>query len=82
MFVNFGLEMAPVTPEMRARYNLMRSSRVWSLQRGSRQQHQCRNGDHAGARHGGPTPDDVLTRVSNERGQKRSFVLMLLSEPA
>jgi hypothetical protein len=27
------------------------------------------------------TPDDILTGVSNERGQKRPFVPMLLSEP-
>jgi S1-C subfamily serine protease len=79
--------MAPVTDEMRARYSLDAQQQGVVATAVAIGSVAADNDINAGA----PivqvrdtavaTPDDVLTRVSNERGQKRPFVRMLLSEP-
>jgi serine protease Do len=87
-FVNFGLAMAPVTPEMRARYNLDAQQQGVVATAVAIGSVAADNNINAGTvimqvrDTAVATPDDVLTRVSNERGQKRPFVPMLLSEPA
>jgi serine protease Do len=86
-YVNFGLKMEAVTPELRARYNLDARQQgvvATAVAMGSVAADKTINAgavivqvrDTAVA-----SPDDVLTAVANERSQKRPSVPMLLSEP-
>ncbi|HEY2618990.1 MAG TPA: trypsin-like peptidase domain-containing protein [Acetobacteraceae bacterium] len=87
-FVNFGLEMAPVTPEMRARYNLDAQQQGVVATAVAIGSVAADNDINAGTVIVQvrdtivDTLNDVLTSVSIERGQKRPFVPMLLSEPS
>ena len=85
--VNFGLEMAPITPELRARYHLDARQQgvvATAVAIGSA---AADNDINAGAVIVQvrdtlvASPDDVLRSVANERARKRSSVPMLLSEP-
>jgi serine protease Do len=87
-FVNFGLEMAPVTAQVRARYNLDAGQQgvvATAVAIGSL---AADNDINAGTVivqvRDTPvaSPDDVLQGVASERAQKRTSVPMLLSEPA
>ena len=86
-YVNFGLKMAAVTPELRTKYNLDARQQgvvATAVAMGSVAADNTINPgavivqvrDTAVA-----SPDDVLTAVANERSQKRPSVPMLLSEP-
>jgi serine protease Do len=85
-FINFGLEMAAVTPELRARYNLDAQQQgvvAIAVAMGSV---AADNGINAGAvivqvrDTVVASPEDVLKSVNNERLQKRPSVPVLLSE--
>jgi serine protease Do len=86
--VNFGLETAAVTPELRARYHLGAQQQgvvVTGVAIGST---AANNDINAGALieqiRDVPvgSPDDVMKSVDNERKQQHQFVPILLAEPS
>jgi serine protease Do len=85
-FVNFGLEMAAVTPEIRARYNLDAQQEGVVATAVAMGSVAADNGINAGAvivqvrDTAVVSPDDVLKSVNNEREQKHLSVPILLSE--
>ena len=87
-YVNFGLKMESVTPELRARYNLDARQQGVVATAVAMGSVAADNTINAGAvivqvrDTAVASPDDVLTAVANERSQKRTSVPMLLSEPA
>ncbi len=86
--VNFGLEFAAITPELRAKYRLnaqQQGAVITGVAIGST---AADNGINAGSivvqvRDTVVTsPDDVLRDFDSERKQKQPFVPMLISEPS
>jgi S1-C subfamily serine protease len=86
-YVNFGLKMESVTPELRARYNLDARQQGVVATAVAMGSVAADNAINAGAvivqvrDTAVASPDDVLTAVADEHSQKRPSVPMLLSEP-
>jgi serine protease Do len=86
--VNFGLQMAALTPELRARYKLdehQEGALITGVAIGST---AADNNINAGSvivqvrRTAVTSPDDVLENISKEHEQKKSAVPMLIAEPS
>lgn len=85
---NFGLEMAAITPELRARYKLGEQQQgvvITGVAIGSTAANTEINAGTVILRVRDTTvssPDDVLKVVADERQQKRPFVPMLIAHPS